>query len=212
MDDVASTQDGKSFPYIVGLTGGIGSGKSTVAHLFAKLGADIIDADQVARDVVATGSPALQQIAGHFGPDILNPDQSLNRPALRQIIFEDPAEKRWLEQLLHPLIRQQIRERAQNASGPYAIIMAPLLLENGGYDFVDRILVVDLPEALQVARASRRDISDSKNIEAIMATQLGRQERLARADDVIDNSGPEKELMTQVQTLHDFYREQARHH
>src|SRR5690606_18704529 len=136
----------------------------------------------------------------------------LNRPALRQIIFEDPAEKRWLEQLLHPLIRQQIRERAQNASGPYAIIMAPLLLENGGYDFVDRILVVDLPEALQVARASRRDISDSKNIEAIMATQLGRQERLARADDVIDNSGPEEGLMTQVQTLHDFYREQARHH
>jgi dephospho-CoA kinase len=194
---------------IIGLTGGIGSGKSEVSRRFEALGITLVDADLVARDVVLPGKPALESIHAHFGSDILLPDGSLNRAKLREIIFTAPAEKEWLEQLLHPLINQQIREQLALSTSAYTILSSPLLLETQQHLLVDRILVVDTSEMLQIERASKRDTNQEEQIKAIMATQLSRAERCSRATDIIQNHGDIAELDDQIAKLHSLYLELA---
>jgi dephospho-CoA kinase len=199
-------------PLIIGLTGGIGSGKSEVTRRFAKLGICIVDADEVAREVVLPGQAALSEIAQHFGEDILTANGELDRAKLRNIIFDSPDEKRWLENLLHPLINQIIRTRLAQAESAYAILASPLLLETQQHTLVDRVLIIDTSEALQLARASKRDNSNSEQIKAIMASQISRTERLARADDIVHNLGVIDELDAQVQQLHQQYLSLAQTH
>jgi dephospho-CoA kinase len=191
--------------FVVGLTGGIGSGKSVVGRLFADLGITVVDADQAARAVVEPGTPALKHIATHFGEGILTSGGELDRAALRQRIFSDATAKQWLENLLHPLINEWLQQQLQNANSPYAILESPLLLEIGQSDRVDRVLVVDVPEAVQLERAMARDNNDESQIKAIIASQIPRHERLARADDVIDNRGSLDDLKSQVAQLHETY-------
>ncbi|MEH6616980.1 MAG: dephospho-CoA kinase [Porticoccus sp.] len=195
--------------YVVGLTGGIGSGKSTVAQHFKQLGIDVIDADTAARKVVDKDSPALTSIADHFGAGILNVDGTLNRAALRSQIFNSPQERQWLESLLHPLIKIWIQQALSNTTGPYVILETPLLLETDQHLLVDRILVVDVPEKLQMIRASDRDDSNEEQIHAIMKAQLPRKERLAKADDILDNSSPLDHIEHQATKLHHKYLQLA---
>lgn len=190
---------------VIGLTGGIGSGKSEVSRRFQELGIDVVDADEAARVVVEPGQPALVEIAKRFGANILAEDGRLNRPRLRSIIFSTPEEKRWLEALLHPLINQEIRRQLTLTTSPYAILVSPLLLETRQHELVDRILVIDASEALQIARASSRDGNTREQIEAIMATQISRGERISRADDIIHNHGDLAELEQQVTEAHSRY-------
>ncbi|UYG01979.1 dephospho-CoA kinase [Halomonas sp. LR3S48] len=197
---------------IVGVTGGIASGKSTVARAFAALGVPWVDADDVAREVVEPGEPALAEIAERFGGEVLLADGSLNRRALRDIVFDDPSERLWLESVTHPRIRQRIvahLERLQAEGAPYVLLVSPLLFESGQSEMVDRCLVVDVPESLQFARTAARDDVDDKQARAIVAAQMPRSERLGRADDVIDNSGSEQDLAVQVAELDRRYREMA---
>lgn len=196
-------------PYVVGLTGGIASGKSAVAREFEALGIPVIDADIVSREVVEPGTEALMKIEEHFGAQVIKSDGSLDRAQLRQLIFADSEQRQWLENLLHPAIRQRIREQIAASKAPWLILMVPLLFEGGGYDFVQRVLVVDVPEELQRARVRQRDGSDDATIDGIMARQLPRAERLARGDDVIDNSGPLDTLPARVATLAQRYEELA---
>ncbi|WP_406665976.1 dephospho-CoA kinase [Gallaecimonas sp. GXIMD1310] len=189
--------------FIVGLTGGIGSGKSTVATLFADNGIALVDADVVARQVVAPGSQALAAIAEHFGPTVLQADGQLNRAALRLQVFSDEAARQWLNQLLHPLIREQMQQQLAAATSPYVLWVVPLLLENGLNQDCDRVLVVDAPADTQRQRVLARDAS--ADADAIMARQLSRRERLAAADDIIDNSGTPDALAEQVDVLHQRY-------
>ncbi|WP_166424781.1 dephospho-CoA kinase [Paraglaciecola sp. 20A4] len=191
--------------YVVGVSGGIGSGKTTVTNAFAKLNVDIIDADVVARDVVTPRSGGLGAIVEKFGPDILDKDACLNRRALRQIIFSDEQAKEWLNNLLHPLIRQETLRQTIAATSEYCILSVPLLIENGSYKNVDRVLIVDVPEETQLARSMARDNADETLIRSIMAAQASREQRLEVADDVIDNSGNESALMEQVTHLHHCY-------
>jgi len=196
-------------PLVVGLTGGIGSGKSEVARRFQALGAAVVDADDVARQVVEPGTPALNRIAEHFGSRVFTPEGGLDRACLRGIIFTDPDEKQWLEALLHPIINQHIVQQLTAASSPYALLVSPLLLETGQDKMVHRVLVVDVSEANQLARAGTRDRVEPSQIEAIMASQMSRTERLERADDVIRNEGDLSELDGQVAELHKLYLELA---
>ena len=190
---------------IVGLTGGIGSGKSEVSSRFEKLGILVVDADIGAREVVSIGKPALNLIAEHFGSGILLSEGSLDRKKLRELILENPAEKSWLENLLHPIIRTEIIAQLNLGQSPYTILSSPLLLETSQHELVDRILVVDADESLQLARASARDASNNEQIERIMATQMSRALRCAKADDIIHNHGDLQELELQVQALHLHY-------
>jgi dephospho-CoA kinase len=190
---------------VVGLTGGIGSGKSTVAELFSKLDIPVIDADQASRAVVQPGQPALETIVSRFGSDMLNPDGSLNRGRLRELIFSDDDARKELEALLHPLIRTWMQEQLQGLDTPYAILSIPLLIESGRMDTVDRVLVVDLPEQQQIERVCRRDDISEQQAHAILETQVSRQRRLAAADDIIDNSAGPNALEDQVQALHLMY-------
>ncbi|MGR2740892.1 dephospho-CoA kinase [Billgrantia sp. Q4P2] len=195
---------------IVGVTGGIASGKSTVARAFAALGVPWVDADDVAREVVEPGEPALAEIAERFGGQVLQADGSLNRRALRDIVFAEPSERLWLESVTHPRIRQRIvahLERLQAEGAPYVLLVSPLLFESGQNEMVDRCLVIDVPESLQFARTAARDDVDEAQARAIVAAQMPRSERLARADDVIDNSGSEQDLAAQVAELDRRYRE-----
>lgn len=194
---------------IVGVTGGIGSGKSAVMQAFEQLGIVAEDADVMARVVVEPGKPALKAILEHFGPDVLAPDGSLNRPALRQLIFSDADAKQWLENLLHPLINQELEERLSAAQSPYALLVSPLLFETGQDRLVDRVLVVDVPETVQLERASQRDGVDIAQIRRIMASQMDRQERLARADEVLDNREDLASMREQVERLHQRYLEMS---
>lgn len=191
--------------YIVGVTGGIGSGKTTVTDRFASHGIEVIDADVIARDVVAPGSDALQQIAEHFGADVLLTDGSLDRAQLRKLVFADSDEKEWLNQLLHPLIRHRIEDTLQSASSAYCILVAPLLLENKLDAMVDRVLVVDVSEETQIERTMRRDNNSAEQVAAIMAAQIEREQRLAAADDCIDNELPLPEVYDQIDALHQQY-------
>ena len=195
---------------IIGVTGGIASGKSTVAQAFAALGAPWVDADDVAREIVEPGEPALAEIAERHGERVLQADGSLDRRALREIVFAEPDERRWLESVTHPRIRQRIiahLERLQAEGAPYVLLVSPLLFESGQSEMVDRCLVIDIPESLQIARTAARDGVDEAQARAIIAAQMPRSERLARADDVIDNSGGESDLATQVAELDRRYRE-----
>ncbi|HSH58016.1 MAG TPA: dephospho-CoA kinase [Halomonas sp.] len=197
---------------IIGLTGGIASGKSTVARAFAALGAPWVDADDVAREVVEPGEPALAEIAERYGDRVLNADGTLNRRALREIVFADESERRWLESATHPRIRERLVEHLErlHASGaPYGLLVSPLLFESGQSAMVDRALVIDVPEALQIARTAARDDVDEAQARAIVAAQMPRRERLARADDVLDNGGSEAEMRRRVAELDRRYRELA---
>lgn len=189
----------------VGLTGGIGSGKSAAAECFAALGVGIVDADIVAREVVAPGQPALQQIAAHFGDQVIAADGSLQRRVLREIVFADPEQRRWLEQLTHPLIAQSIQRQLAASTGPYALLVSPLLLETTQRELVQRVLVIDAPETLQVARTVARDQAQPEQVRQIMAAQMPREQRLAHADDVIVNQGDLEQLRQQVVQPHQQY-------
>ncbi|APE29519.1 dephospho-CoA kinase [Halomonas aestuarii] len=194
---------------IIGVTGGIASGKSTVARAFAALGIPWVDADEVAREIVAPGEPALAEIAEHFGEGVIAPDGSLDRRALREIVFGDAAERRRLEAITHPRIRERLiahLARLQAQAAPYVLLVSPLLFESGQQALVDRCLVVDVPEAVQVARTAARDDVDEAQARAIVAAQMSRQERLDRADDVIDNSADEETLAPRVAELDRRYR------
>ncbi len=190
---------------VIGLTGGIGSGKTTVAEFFQEQGVEIIDSDLIAREVVAPRTPCLAAIRDHFGDDILLPDGSLNRKRLREIIFADAEAKRWLEALLHPVIRQRTREKIDAARGPYVILAIPLLLETRDRQRVDRILVVDVPREQQIARTLARDQVARSQLESTLAAQVTREKRLASTDDVIDNSATPAHTKAQVLRLHDTY-------
>ena len=193
----------------VGLTGGIGSGKSAAAECFAALGVGIVDADIVAREVVAPGQPALQQIAAHFGDQVIAADGSLQRRVLREIVFADPEQRRWLEQLTHPLIAQSIQQQLAASTGPYALLVSPLLLETTQRELVQRVLVIDAPETLQVTRTVARDQAEPEQVRQIMAAQMSREQRLAHADDVIVNQGDLEQLRQQVVQLHQQYSRTA---
>ncbi len=193
---------------LVGLTGGIASGKSLVSSSFEQLGVPVIDADLLAREVVSPGSPGLQTLARHFGPGIITADGELNRAALRHIVFADPAERAFLDDTLHPLIRQLSEQRIQalaQQAHPYVIYAMPLLLETAQQKRFDRIVVVDVPESVQMARLLARDGSSESEARAILASQATREERLAIADDVIDNAGSIEETRQQVAALHKRY-------
>lgn len=192
-----------NYLYTVGLTGGIGSGKTTITNVFKDLGVEVIDVDQGSRAVVEPGSQALEAIGDRYkNIDILIDDQ-LNRAALREIIFSDKHEKEWLERLLHPLIKKWVIAQLQGAKeSPYLILESPLLLETDQYNLVDTVLVVDVPESLQLQRASLRDGMKRESIQAIMDAQISREQRLARADLIFDNSASSDSLVPRVNELH----------
>lgn len=189
----------------IALTGGIGSGKSTVADRFARLGVPVLDADALARALTAPGEPALEEIRAAFGAKVIQPDGGLDRAALRRVVFADETARRRLEAILHPLIRARMLAWLGEVRAPYAVLVIPLLFETGQTDLADRILVVDLPEEEQVRRVQTRSGLDEAEIRRILATQAARAERLAGADDRIDNSGGLAALEAQVERLHRFY-------
>lgn len=191
--------------YVVGLTGGIASGKSTVATLFEKKGITIIDTDQLARQLTDIGKESLQKIAQHFGKNILLPDGSLNRKLLRTIIFSDNTQRLWLEQLLHPLIRAEMAQLIHEALSPYCIAIIPLLLESTPNPLINRILVIDSTEELQLQRAQARDNITLEEAQAILLAQAKREHRLAKATDVIYNTGSLDILKEEVEKLHQLY-------
>lgn len=192
-------------PWILGLTGGIGSGKSAAAQCFIDLGIHTVDADHAARWVVEPGRPALARIVEHFGPQVLQASGELDRAALRQLIFSDPEQRRWLEALLHPLVRAEIASYLSRAESPYAILVSPLLIESGQYKTTQRVLVIDAPAQLQIARTIARDNTSQAQVEAILKVQAQREERLRHADDVLVNDRDPAWLKSEVQRLHHFY-------
>ena len=187
---------------VVGITGGIGSGKSAVTHCFEQRGITVVDADLVARVVVEPGTPALAAIAAHFGPQILQADGTLDRPALRRRVFADETERLWLERLTHPLIGEEIVRQIHASGSPYTILSSPLLLDTSQKALVDCVVVVDAPETLQLERTMQRDSNDAAQVQRIMAAQMSRAERPERADIVIDNSGSLADLEQAVEELH----------
>ncbi|MBZ0333186.1 dephospho-CoA kinase [Marinobacter sp. AL4B] len=189
---------------IVGLTGGIGSGKSTVVRLFGELGVHWVDADDVAREVVEPGMPALKTIAEHFGDEVLRADGALDRAWLRQRVFAEPEERAWLEALLHPIIRDELIRQLQPAdySLPYTLLVSPLLLETDQHELVNKTLVIDVPESVQLERTMARDSNSREQVERIMAAQMSRENRHAKADAIIDNNQPLIEVERQVAELH----------
>jgi len=191
--------------FIVGLTGGIGSGKTTVANMFAELGIELVDADIIAREVVEVGSKGLYEISAHFGSAILNQDKSLNRAKLRELIFSQPDEREWLNELMHPMIRDKILKSLKATTSPYAILVAPLLFENGLDRLVNLSLLVDISPEQQLNRTIDRDSVSSVQIKNIIDSQAPRAERLSKADDVIDNHGKISALKGKVITLHNNY-------
>ena len=196
--------------FLVGLTGGIGSGKSAAANAFRELGTQVIDADRVAREVVEPGSKALDNIAERYGKNILLQNDSLDRSALRKIVFESPKEREWLESLTHPLIRQSITAQLASPTklgeSNYRILESPLLLETNQHEMVRRICLVDASLENQIKRVIDRDNSDEAQVRAIIASQMSREEKLTRVNDVIDNNGDFESLMLQVNQLHKQYQ------
>lgn len=197
--------------YIVGLTGGIGSGKSAAAECFRQLGIEIVDADAIAHELTGPQGAAMSGISAAFGPGVITADGALDRTAMRQLAFANPDARRQLEAILHPRIRQICDQRCIAASSPYALLVVPLLVESGTYrQRCQRLVVVDCPEETQIARVMARNGMRREEVERIMTAQASRAERLAAADDVIDNSGPAAALMPQIFALHDKYLELAR--
>lgn len=194
---------------VVGLTGGIGSGKSTVADALAARGAGVIDTDVLARELTAPGSPAVEEIAAAFGAEVIRPDGGLDRDALRTLVFREPEARRRLEAILHPRIKRRMLERLAGLDTPYAVLVVPLLFETDQQHLADRVLVVDVPEALQLERVRRRSGLTETETARIIASQIGRAERLARADDIIDNSGDRRALLAQIERLHRQYLQLA---
>ncbi|MFM9758853.1 dephospho-CoA kinase [Aeromonas dhakensis] len=192
--------------YVVAITGGIGSGKTTVANQFAELGIEVVDADIIAREVVEPGTPALAAIATHFGADVIAPDGRLDRRQLRERVFTDPQAKGWLNALLHPLIRSEMQRQCAAARSPYCLLVVPLLVENRLTALANRVLVIDVDEATQIERTCRRDGVSREQAEAILAAQASRTERLAAADDVLDNqNGTPEAIKSRIFALHETY-------
>ncbi|HME37718.1 MAG TPA: dephospho-CoA kinase [Steroidobacteraceae bacterium] len=189
----------------IGLTGGIASGKSTVAQRFMELGVPVIDADEAARTVVASGTPGLVKVIERFGGGVLAENGELDRRALRDLVFSDPGARRDLEGILHPLIRAAMERDAHKADGPYIVMAIPLLVESGSFDRVDRVLVVDVDAAAQVHRLTARDGCSLEQARAMVASQASRQARLAAADDVLLNTGTVTDLRQSVDRLHERY-------
>lgn len=194
----------------IGLTGGIGSGKTTVANLFAEKGITLVDADIIAREVVEPDSEGLSAIVTRHGHDILQQDSSLDRRKLRELVFNHPSEREWLNALLHPLIRQGMLKQLKQATSPYVILVVPLLFENGLDSLVNQTVLVDIPSALQITRTSQRDDVDEAQVQSIISSQMSREDKLARADYVIDNQGDLVQLEHQVMQLHKQFLEQAK--
>ena len=192
-------------PLVIGLTGGIGSGKSTVAGIFQELGIPVIDADDIAHALVAPGQPALGEIIRAFGPASVDASGALDRKFLRKLVFSDPAQRRRLEAILHPRIRREIIGLITNIQAPYCIVVIPLLLETDQQDLVDRVLVVDARTDSQIARVTTRNGLARHEITAVIAAQASRDSRLAAADEVINNEGTLDELAIQVRVLHEKY-------
>ncbi len=189
-------------PLIIGITGGIGSGKSAVTQRFEQHGITVVDADLAARVIVEPGKPALQAITEHFGDDILLDNGALDRAALRSRVFSDEDQRRWLEQLTHPLIGQEILDQLEASRSPYTILSSPLLLETSQKGLANCVVVVDVPEEVQLQRAMQRDDNDEAQIRRIMAVQMARADKVERADIVIDNSGSLADLDRRVEELH----------
>ncbi|MFB3089907.1 MAG: dephospho-CoA kinase [Gammaproteobacteria bacterium] len=190
----------------IGLTGGIGSGKSTACEIFSELKVPVIDADVIAVKAVKPGMPALQSIIDEFGVKIITKDGYLNRKELRDRIFKNESDRRKLESILHPVIYKEIARQTKGINSAYCIISIPLLLETGTSDIIDRILVIDIPKELQLSRASARDNASLKNIETIIHSQISRDDRLAAADDIINNEGDIENLRRQIYDLYEFYK------
>ncbi|QXC08240.1 dephospho-CoA kinase [Aeromonas sp. FDAARGOS 1408] len=192
--------------YVVAITGGIGSGKTTVANQFAELGIEVVDADIIAREVVEPGTPALAAIAAHFGANVIAPDGRLDRRQLRERVFTNPQVKGWLNALLHPLIRSEMQRQCAAARSPYCLLVVPLLVENRLTALANRVLVIDVDEATQIERTCRRDGVSREQAEAILAAQASRTERLAAADDVLDNqNGTPEAIKSRIFALHETY-------
>ncbi|MCG2575377.1 dephospho-CoA kinase [Dechloromonas sp. XY25] len=192
--------------FVVGLTGGIGSGKSTVAGLFVEHGAALVDTDAIAHELTGPDGAAMAQLVAAFGPQVARPDGAMDRAAMRRLVFADPSAKAGLETILHPLIRQLSAERCRAATAPYVILAVPLLVESGSYrERCDRVLVVDCPESLQIERVVARNGMSPVEVEAIMATQASREQRLAVADDIVLNDGDLTGIYPQVIALHQKY-------
>lgn len=191
--------------YVVGLTGGIGSGKSAAAKIFRTCGVEVIDADALAREVVEPGQPALSDIGTHFGSGLLTAQGHLDRAALRKIVFSNPKHKSWLENLLHPLIAELLQRRLSATKSPYAILESPLLLETEQHKLVDRVIVIDVNEEIQIDRSVRRDGSDEEVIKSIIASQINRAERIQYADDLVSNEESLEQLREKIEALHSKY-------
>lgn len=192
--------------FIVGLTGGIGSGKTTVSDLFTQhFGIDVVDADVIAREVVQPGTSALEEIKARFGAEIITDKGYLNRAQLRERVFSEPEHKTWLNNLLHPLIRQEMQRQCREARSAYVLLSIPLLVENKLQSLANRVLVVDCPEEIQLLRASGRDGVGEAQIKSIMQSQASREERLAAADDVLNNDGDLDSLLVNIEMLHRQY-------
>lgn len=190
---------------VIGVTGGIGSGKTAVTNRFQSLGITVVDADLASRVIVEPGRPALAEIEAHFGSNVIAKDGTLDRRALRDIVFNNPNERKWLEQLTHPLIGQEIVSQLQASQSAYTILVSPLLLESAQHQMAQRILVIDAPVKTQVARTISRDNATENSVKAIIEVQMDRDSRLNKADDVITNNKSLNELHTNVDTLHNTY-------
>jgi dephospho-CoA kinase len=189
----------------IGLTGGIGSGKTAASDHFARLGAAVIDTDLLSRELVEPGQPALDEIVAAFGDGVLNAAGELDRKALREVVFADPQQRHRLEQILHPRIRAAMLDRARDSDAPYVVFVIPLLIETGQQALVDRVLLIDVPEALQRVRVASRDRLDDTRIDQVLSAQTDRATRLRSADDVICNDGDLDELYTAIEGLHQRY-------
>jgi len=194
-------------PYCIGLTGGIGSGKSSVARIFQELGAGVVDTDEISHTLTQAGGAAIAEIRKQFGADYITPNEALDRGKMREHVFRDPAAKKKLERILHPLIGKEARARVAQAHEPYVLLVVPLLLETGAYhDIIRRILVVDCTETQQLERTMQRSSLTEAAVRAIMATQIPRAQRLAQAHDVVHNDNTPSTLRPQIEVLHTRYR------
>ena len=190
---------------VIGVTGGIGSGKTAATDRFREQGITIVDADLAARIIVEPGTIALEKIREHFGSQMITPEGTLDRKALRKVVFADPEQRKWLEQLTHPLIGQEILRQIQASRSPYTILVSPLLFESGQYRLATRTLVIDVPVDLQISRTLNRDDTDAEGVKAIIAAQIERNARIAKADDLICNDQDLSHLYREVDKLHSQY-------